>query len=384
MSTKSRKRSNAFEDFPQNETKSSVVSINNDVPSLRPVTRPQPVSMERIERLNPSQMMPDRFQPRRLLPQTLRQDFYSKTADCYETARRWLELAKIDTTYQSTIDTLINMGGSFQEHGQIKPITGHWIGQPDSDYVFEIETGERRFWAACFNHVVNKSSIEPILRVEVVKQPTRQRQVLENRHAEPPSAVGQACEIASLILAELKIAPDANAKDEYDYFRQVRNIRMPSGLWNKLMPLMQLSRVRMVQLLNILDLPNALLENADIQKVPERILREILALPSQEWGPALNSAISNGLTALEISEMSGSHTQSSKKKAGGSSFLPPAKLAVSGLRRFGSSLGTLDRKEKSEALDEIANEIFVAGNADDLLNLLKELSEMIEARISRN
>ena len=383
MSIKSRKRSSAFEDFPQNDTGSSDISVENDVPSMRPVTRPQPVSIERIERLPPSQMMPDRFQPRRLLPQSLRRDFYSKKTDCYETARRWLELGKNNTKYQGAIDALVNMGGTFQEHGQIKPITGHWVGQPDSDYIFKIETGERRFWAACINHVVNKTSTEPILRVEVVKQPTRQRQVLENRHAEPPSAVGQACEIASLILAELNIDPDITANDEYDYFRQVRNMRMPAGMWNKLIPLMQLSRVRMVQLLNILDLPNSLLETADVQKVPERVLREILALPTQEWEPALNAAITNGLTSLDISELSGTHAKADKKKTGRSSFLPPAKLASSGLRRFARSLGSLDKKEKSEALDEIANEIFVAGDADDFLNLLGELSLIIKARVSR-
>jgi hypothetical protein len=42
----------------------------------------------------------------------------------------------------------------------------------------------------------------------------------------------------------------------------------------------------MVQLLNILNLPDPLLEDADIHKIPERVLREVLALPSDHWEDA--------------------------------------------------------------------------------------------------
>ena len=98
-------------------------------------------------------------------------------------------------------------GNSFEEHGQIKPITGSWTPASGGKYIFLIETGERRFWASCLQHVMHKSTEEPLLRVEVIQTPTRQRQVLENRHAEQPSAVSQACEVASLILAELNIQP---------------------------------------------------------------------------------------------------------------------------------------------------------------------------------
>ena len=106
----------------------------------------------------------------------------------------------------------------------------------DGDYIFQIETGERRFWAACLQYAAQDLKEEPLLRVEVVTSPTRMRQVLENRHAEPPSAVGQACEVASLILAELGVAPQAATADEFEYFRQARAQRMPPGLWEKIMP----------------------------------------------------------------------------------------------------------------------------------------------------
>jgi hypothetical protein len=380
MTAKSRKRSSAFEDFPQNEVFTQTNNVEEEIPSLRPITQPKKVFVERIERLRPSQMMPDRFQPRRLLPMILRSDFFTRKCDCYEISRRWIALAKKDLQYKPTLDNLISMGGTFRDHGQIKPITGTWVGQPESEYTFVIETGERRFWAACLNRVVNDLLDEPLLRVEVIQQPTRQRQVLENRHAEPPTAVGQACEIASLILSNIGIAPDNNLVDEYDYFRQAINLRMPAGLWDKIIPIMQLSRVRMVQLLNILNLPDSLLEEADIHKVPERVLREVLSLPSSHWGEALKIAVENDLTSLEIAEISKDVNEKVKKSS--SSFLPPEKIAGSGLRRFARALWNLDDKSKTHTLDEIANDLVVSGNAEGILVLLDELSRLVKVRIA--
>jgi len=99
-----------------------------------------------------------------------------------------------------------------------------------------IETGERRFWAACLQYASYGAADEPLLRVEVVEKPTRQRQVLENRHAEPPSAVEQACEVAALILAEMGVRPEADLADDYDFFRIARTQRMPTGLWDRIIP----------------------------------------------------------------------------------------------------------------------------------------------------
>jgi hypothetical protein len=382
MAVKSRKRSNAFEDFPQNEVFTQTNNAEEEIPSLRPITQPKQVFVERIERLHPSQMMPDRFQPRRLLPLILRPDFFAKKYDCYEISRRWIALAKNDPQYQPTVDNLISMGSTFRDHGQIKPITGTWVGQPDSEYIFVIETGERRFWAACLNRVVNELLEEPFLRVEVIQQPTRQRQVLENRHAESPTAVGQACEIASLILSNIGIVPDNNLVDEYDYFRKAINLRMPAGLWDKIIPIMRLSRVRMVQLLNILNLPDSLLEDADVHKIPERVLREVLTLPSDHWEEALRTAINNDLTSIEIAEISRDVNTKEKVKRTSSSFLPPEKIAGNGLRRFAHALWNLDEKSKTHTLDEIANDIAVSGSAEGMVNLLDELSRLVKIRIT--
>ena len=285
MAPSKKKRFNAFEDFPAAEEK--------PITNLNPTQEPEKIvrDIERIERLKPSEMMPDRFQPRRLLPMHIRQSFYTGEINCYQAAAEWLKYAQHDSGVKAEVERLISLGNSFDEHGQIKAITGSWDNDPNGNFVFFIETGERRFWAACLQVSANHIKEEPLLRVEVVENPTRQRQVLENRHAESPSAVEQACEVAALILAELSIMPDGKVQDDYDYFRLARAQRMPAGLWDRITPIMQLTRPRMVQLLNILQLPSHLLEMADRFRLPERVLREILGQPQKNWDALIHQSI---------------------------------------------------------------------------------------------
>ena len=345
--------------------------------------RSQPVAMERIERLKPSQMFPDRFQPRHLLPAPLRPAFFSGRIDCYQAAAEWLALAHQEPGYRPELERLLAMGGSFNEHGQIKPITGSWSQNSDGSYLFLIETGERRFWAACLKAASEQSKEEPLLRVEIVSHPTRQRQVLENRHAETPSAVGQSCEIAALILAELNIQPDAGLPDEFDYFRLARTQRMPAGLWERIMPIMQLTRPRMVQLLNLLQFPTPLLELADRYRLPERALREILQLPKEQWERALRSTIQNNLTSEDLAEIANpvvEHTQRPAHSAPSPSF-QPGRVATSGLRRFANVLSELDEISREQALDEVADELVGTHQAEGIMNLLDELARLVEIRL---
>ena len=378
MSPGSRKRSSAFEDFP--------VSDPGQGPQAKIPLSPKEElpEVERIERLKPSQMMPDRFQPRHLLAHPLRGAFFSGQIDCYQAAAKWLTLARSERGYQAELDRLLAMGESFEDHGQIKAITGAWVSASDGRYIFLIETGERRFWAACLRTVAAHIEEEPLLRVEVVSHPTRQRQVLENRHAEPPSAVGQACEIAALILAEMDIRPDSGITDEFDYFRRAQAQRMPEGLWERVTPIMQLTRPRMVQLLNILKLPTALLELADRYRLPERVLRPILAASQEQRERMLRLSIRDSLTSDEVEELVHPAEHRSRANAqmeGGT--IPPGRMAVSGLRRFANALSVLDDFSRSQALDEIADDLVARHQAEDLLALLDELERLVQVRLQR-
>ncbi len=379
-----RKRFSAFDDFPGEEQPSGTPA---PLAPLGPAETP--AEMERIERLAPSQMLPDRFQPRRLLPAGLRAAFFNGKLDCYQAAAEWLSLARADPAQHVEVERLLAMGDSFGEHGQIKAITGAWVSAPGGQYRFQIETGERRFWAACLQRVATRAAAEPLLRVEVVPAPTRQRQVLENRHAEPPSAVGQACEVAALILAELKITPDPAVEDEFEYFRQARAQRMPAGLWDRLMPIMQLTRPRMVQLLNILQLPSHLLELADRHRLPERVLREVLSAPAQAWERTLRASIQNQLTSDEVAELTAaaplapSQAAAHPRQTEARPPMDPSRQALRSLRRFAFTIADLDEFGQAQALDEIADALIVSNQADGMVVLLGELARMLEARITR-
>jgi hypothetical protein len=334
--------------------------------------------VERIERLRPSQMVPDRFQPRRLLPGEIRRRYFSREIDCYQAAREWLQLAEEDQGWKERLEELLDMGGSFKVQGQIKPITGSWIPAAEGGFLFLIETGERRFWAACLTAVKGRTTEEPELRVEVVTKPTRQRQVIENRHAQTPSAVGQASEVAALMLEEMGIEPDPNREDEFDYFRIALKKRVPRGTWPKIEPVMQYSTRRMQQLLAILQLPSPLLELADRHRLSERVLREVIQLPKERWATAMEAAVKQELTSEEVADLRHTKPKSERKD---DARRTPERIAFTGLRRFARVLINVNSEERTWVLDGVADEAVVQGFGEALLPLLRGLVDRIDARL---
>jgi len=375
-----KKRFNAFEDFPTTETTKTPLQALQQIKDAADA----PI-VERIERLTPSEMMPDRFQPRRLLPTHIRNPFFNREIDCYQAASEWLKFAQHDSGVKAEIERLLNLGSSFDAHGQIKPITGSWVNDEKGNFYFLIETGERRFWAACLQRVTTHTHDEPSLRVEVIENPTRQRQVLENRHAEPPSAVEQACEVAALILSEQNKLPDQKAIDDYEYFRIARDQRMPAGLWDKIIPIMQLTRPRMVQLLNILQLPSHLLELADRFRLPERVIREILNQSTAEWEGLIRQSIQNSLTSDDIAEQIIEKEEISTENKPSATKTPstPEKMALRSMRRFTRVFRRINHLEQSEILDHMADELYVNKQANETLEILDELTSLLRARLSR-
>jgi hypothetical protein len=377
MTKSKRKRYNPLEeeapDLEEVKEMGSVATIGQEISAREGLDR-----VERIERLRPRQMLPDRFQPRRLLPDRIRRRFFQREIDCYQAAREWLAMAKDDDGWKQRIQELLDMGSSFEEQGQIKPITGTWIPSQDGGYVFRIETGERRFWAACLLAVKEKSKEEPELRVEVISEPTRKRQVLENRHTQSPSAVSQACEVAALMLEEMEVEPDPGLNDEFDYFKQALKKRAPRGLWPKLEPVMQCSTRRMQQLLAILQLPSPLLELADRHRITERVLREILALPESQWGVAIEMASREGMTSDDVASLA---EKKVKQKKGDDALRSPERIAYSGLRRFTRAVMNVDEDERVFLLDGVADEVVVQGFGEAVLPLLEGLKARIAMRL---
>ena len=85
-------------------------------------------------------------------------------------------------------------GFNAEDGGQINPVTAVWTEQQG---IAMIETGEQRFWATVLDFVHGgKIGDIPTLRVVIKPEFSRKRQILENRHVGPPTAVSQAREIA--------------------------------------------------------------------------------------------------------------------------------------------------------------------------------------------
>jgi len=195
--------------------------------------------------------------------------------------------------------------------------------------------------------------------------------------------VGQACEVAALILAELNLPPDP-ALEEYDYFRQSRNQRLSASVWDKIMPIMQLTRPRMVQMLNILNLPNPLLDLVDRYRLPERVLRPILKAPPSQWERLIRLSIKNSLTSDEVGEMLDLEPKKIAQghvNRGEPAAAEPVRVAVSGLRRFANAVNPLDGFSQAQAIDEAADILVSTGEAEGMMILLGELGRLIEARL---
>ena len=376
-SREQRERRDPFNDFEveQQVQAPAVKDVAAGSPDL-------PQAISGIELLPPSRMIPDRFQPRPLLPIDIANRFFKGEIDCYEAAEAWTKQAQKDEGMQDQIVQLLRMADTFDEHGQIKAITGSFVPNSNGTYIFQIETGERRFWAACLKHVKSKSKKEPNLRVEVIDRPSRYRQVIENRHAEPPSAVAQAREIAALLLEEADVAPDTSLGDPYDYFRQALDTRRPHKTWPRIEGLMQLSRPRMVQLLNLLRFPTPILEMANRNDLPERVLREVLNRSEDEWEDLVKTAIRDGLTADEVAAFD--PEEAKKKKRTAKRRILPAQSAIRGLRTFARAIAKVDKKTQGDLLDELADEMMVQGEAHTVLELLEELGRLLRARVDRS
>jgi len=340
---------------------------------------------ELIERVKPSAMLPDRFQPRPVLPVELHQRFFKGELDCYQVAAEWLRLADEDKGYRNRVGELIDMAESVDEHGQIKPITGSWEPTEEGGYRFRIETGERRFWGACLKRVLDQREDEPLLRVEAVEAPTLERQIVENRHAQPPSTVAQAREISALILKKLGFKPDPSLEDPYDYFRVAIGLpgrkRLPRGVWDELEPIMQLSHRRMQQVLSVLQFPTPLLEQADRYNLSYRVLQAVLDEPEERWGILMEAAVEQSLTGEDLAALSGGDPTKALRKRKASKRKDYAWSALRGLRGFSGAVIRAGSKQRSEVLDATADEIVIQEDAAEFLSLLEELVSLVRTRI---
>ncbi len=238
-----------------------------------------------VYRVPLSMIRPDRFQARLLLPLSLRDDFYSGKKNWRATASTWLELAKSDRLVRRELDELIVLGDSLHDTGQIKPITGQVVNVDGVD-IFNMLTGERRFWATAIKAVSDGAEEEPYVLALIDNQPTLEKQIAENMAYKALTPVGKARAAARLVLEANKILPKPG-ESEKQYFRQIGEMRLNDETRDLLQKTLQMERTYFGRLMRFFDLPDASLELADRSEMPERVLREIIRYDAKFWPAAV-------------------------------------------------------------------------------------------------
>jgi hypothetical protein len=353
-------------------------------------SRPSGTGSSRIVTVPLGQILPDPYQPRPILPLEIKEPFFAGEIGWREAAERWLAMTD-DPGVAARIETLLELGRTFEDHGQIKPVTGVWESA-NGQAVFRLETGERRFWARALDAARGEGAAEPHLECREIdgQRRSRERQVVENIHAEPPTAVARAREIAALLLSKLEVPADKDPQQgaeigEHEYFRSVLDLesligkkQMPAGVWDEVGEVMGLSRSLMSRHLQILELPNRLQYEADLHRLSEKLLRHVLKLPEGERAEAIRKAAREDLTAAEMKDYVERRT--GKKKRGSPVKRPiqsPTERAASRIRLFFKS--AQDDTVRAQ-LGEVATE-FAAGLPDEQIREAADLLEDLAAKL---
>ncbi|RPI27037.1 MAG: hypothetical protein EHM70_18270 [Chloroflexota bacterium] len=327
---------------------------------------------KRTEFIPISRVMPDPYQARVLLPTHLATQFYQGEIDCFTAGREWLALAAEDEQIARRVNELLSLGNSLNADGQIKNATGSWQRINDSQAVFVLETGERRFWGLVLWAIQSGATEEPVIEAVSVPEPNRVRQVIENEKNEPPTAVARARAIAGLINYYYQIDPPADLYSRYDFHRKALGIRVSMKIWAELERVFNTSRNHLSEHLQILVMPDSLLDLADDFGIPERRLREIRKYPENEWEALIHSVIQDDLTSDQIRE--------NPDKQHRRSTDPITKSA----RQIKGALLKLSRG-KDEALGALADSLYAEFDSPDQARFaadqLEDLANQIRVRV---
>jgi hypothetical protein len=383
LMAKRRDPHNPFEDFDEGEFQPPAGGTPAEAPATQ--TEAELVSGEAIvEAISVDQAYPDLYQTRHpVLPPEVRERFWDGEIDCFQAAREWLAYAEQDPVHQERVQELLHMGGTFQTEGQVNPITGRWAMVGDNEFVFLIETGERRYWAAILQAVLSDAAELPTINVVGYERTSRRRQFLENIHQANPSAVSQARGIAALLLDLRGVTPPVERPDDlYTYFRQALDFEVSAEEWEQLSDITGLSDRRMRQVLSVLQLPTPLLDVADLYELASRQLLEIVRRPAFRWKELVRQAvIEKSDQEAEIPDWLFQDQARPTQKAKSDRRRDPATVALGGVRRFRNALRSVEGNEQDAVIGRLATDIAVEEDAGETLDYLKRLALEVEVRL---
>ncbi|MEN6299299.1 MAG: hypothetical protein ABFD51_05215 [Anaerolineaceae bacterium] len=332
-----------------------------------------------VYRVPLSMVRPDRFQARFMLPFELRDGFYQGEIGWSEAVRRWMSLAEQDRLIKRELDELVALGDSLHDTGQIKPVTGQVLNQNGRD-VFQMLTGERRFWATAIQAVREGRTDEPYVLALIDNQPSLEKQIAENMAYKALTPLGKARAAARMVLEANGLKPD-DQQDEFAYFRQVADVRLSDETRDLLQKTLQLERTYYGRLMKFFELPEDLLEVCDRSEMPERVLREIMQYDQQYWpGAVAYFAEHDGRTYLDVHAFLERATGREKTRT---VRLPadPATKSARSLKRVLLNLDELPQKDKVGSLaDAIVGEMD-RDEAHKLLSRMEELTQALRLRV---
>ncbi len=250
-------------------------------------------------------LRPDSHQARWLLPPNIRAEFINGKIDALEAMRQWrsyvasLKSKTEDRLAQEEVSRLNEvrlLAGSIRSGGQVNPITAVREG----DY-WQIETGERRFWAHV--HLVVEGDAEAVV-IPVIPRETLDvfRQTVENRHSSSLNAVAIARSIARLLMATSGISdPGQKLTTFADYRKALRDHRIPKEVTDRIIEAMHVSDDLIGNYRRLFDLPDEVLAIADRANLPEKLLRYVRDVKDSKWQVRIvRQAAELGLSAEKV------------------------------------------------------------------------------------
>lgn len=249
---------------------------------LTPVASPEP---EVVFDIRLTDIQPDPWQGRRVLPRDLRDAFRSGDIDAEQAMRAWLDRARAEQSLEAKyIQPFLDLADNLKD-GQVNPIS--LVELPmGAAHLYRLESGERRFWSTWIR-VIRGQHPDATIKAIVRPQMSLARQIGENAQQDSLTAVGLAITVARAYLAELGIEPDADAAApaDNDFFRRallpIDQLKpglgkAPTGMWDRIQQLMRRKRPHLLRLMDLLAFEDAALDVADRAGLTEWTLRAIL------------------------------------------------------------------------------------------------------------
>ncbi|MEK6256038.1 MAG: hypothetical protein N2C13_01815 [Chloroflexota bacterium] len=252
-----------------------------------------------------SQVIPDRFHPRVILPSNVKKPFFSNEIDCYEAAKMLIEYAKQDQSLRSQVKDLLALGHSILDNYQIQPAYGYWGRNESGEHYLFLEVGSRRFWGLALAYVEEGLEREPTIEVAEGVESAGFRQIVENVHTLNFCAIDLARAIASLILLRNEIIPEQKMDAAGIYFRKALSIkRISNSTWNAISQILNRTPDVLKQHIQFLTLSESFQYHAALHRLSASVLQEIINAPKENQSDMLSAALEKSRLFFEDESIS--------------------------------------------------------------------------------